>query len=386
MHIDAKEAAVLRALPPFPFAHLLRPSVASIALCKQQYKDGQPLALSYPRALAWDADAYDAALATAEQQINTLANDGVRELYLSVLQERRMRNKLVRAVQQGDDERVAAIGAALYGTPTLRAIKAREILDRHIAQRKERGPVRHEKRIDATLFCAVARTLLAHYDPQERIQVRLSSRSRLRLTMNATRGTGSLRVPKSLLISRARARRVLAHEIEVHALRFLRGLDSPLALLAHGTADVKRTEEGLAILRSQRVRREAALPAGFWDSYAVALLAEAGFTAAFGELVRAHKRLQPDVGSTAHKKRVWRILLRNMHGISSPGRAGLLVPRGDVYSQGVALLQDIDQPTRRALYLGRVGLNSLPHVLALLPNTEIKPPTLGIVRELTENL
>lgn len=143
-------------------------------------------------------------------------------------------------------------------------------------------------------------------------------------------------------------RTLVAHEIDVHALRARNGAAQPLHLFQDGLAGTLLTEEGLALCAELRV---GGLGAGFLDRQqlfldAVALAHEAGFRDVYTALLA---RVPPSVA--------WGLTLRVKRGLAQPGLPGVYA-KDTVYARGFravhAWLAAGGDVAR--LYVGKVGL------------------------------
>jgi hypothetical protein len=142
---------------------------------------------------------------------------------------------------------------------------------------------------------------------------------------------------------------LVAHEIDVHAVRAANGEAQPLRLFATGLARSLLTEEGLAILAEERVR---ALSPGFVARQGVLLRAvDRARTAGFRELWEA---LVPDTGAAG----AFQIALRVKRGLARPDLPGVFA-KDSVYLRGYRRVRAWldDGGDLRRLYVGKVGLH-----------------------------
>ena len=199
-------------------------------------------------------------------------------------------------------------------------------------------------------------------------QVKLSFRKRLLCSHDSKVVSVVLRVPKKLSISRERARRLIAHEIEVHTLRRLNGTNSPLHILKRGLAVYSKTEKGLALYHQHRndINRKH-LP-GFWDAWASSLMYVSGFAATYERLFKAQFESRQTQGEEDARKQAkqtaWNLCVRASRGISKPGAPGIGYFRDHIYRHGyievaAAVKKSGADTILPQLFVGKVGLANL---------------------------
>jgi hypothetical protein len=142
---------------------------------------------------------------------------------------------------------------------------------------------------------------------------------------------------------------LVAHEIDVHAIRGANGASQPLQLFTTGLARSLLTEEGLAIVAEEHVR---ALSPGFFARQAlvmraVRLAADLGFRDLYAALL-------PAAGPAG----AWQIALRVKRGLGAPGLPGVYA-KDTVYLRGYRRVRtwlaaggDVAR-----LYVGKVGVH-----------------------------
>ena len=411
-YLDEQAFAILHRLPKLPFGQLLTPDSAkatpdtpdSIATLSAT----APL-FSYSKAQAFDLDHYRTALSSARQDIDALTlNDTVRQLYDEKLSELELRADIVEAVKLGDDRAVTELSTKLYQTPLDRSFprtffsrQSQKVrgqgrlatsldeysneFNEHLARARSNEVHRHSERVDARAFVAMAKERLHSYGITN-WRVLLSNRPLVQTGHAKLSQAPILRVPKNLKISKARARRLLTHEIDVHVLRGSNGAHSPLRLLERGLAGYTTTEEGLAIYL-QHLDDKAAkkLLPGFWQAWTIALLNESGWSHAYATLYQAQLELGRALNANSKnqledaelekraQEAVRSLLLRTNRGITKPGAAGLFFARDQIYRTGYEMIKNHVETfgikTLAELFVGKIALSHL----AAIKQLELKP-------------
>lgn len=326
---------------------------------------------TYTLASAFDTQGYLRALTAVADRVETFpVAEIVRSLYREKIEELRTRCMLVQAMQRGDDATVTSLTDHLFGMPeqTARDIQAEfeGILSRSSTLHT------HKARINAVTLTAMIRTILDHYGMTE-WTVRETTRPSIAITRSAQRSTPTIKIPKTFSASRARAARVLTHEIEVHALRSHNGATSPLQLLGRGLANYISTDEGLAITL-QRIGATKTTEPGLWEAWTAALTLNHGFIDTFDTLVSARTKLNIALGhadaSAKAQDSAWRLMVRASRGIHAPGTPGLGYRRDHIYRTGrIAIERTLEAhgvtdilPT---LFAGHVGIHHIPALKTL---------------------
>lgn len=327
-----------------PLARLLRPSVASAAAARQALARGEDFTLDYPRLATWFAEGRDQ---DVERRIAELraTDDLFAHGHADLLA---ARLHVTRASYAKDAVALtqASLHLAQCAPPSVAEL---ETLLVHPQTAAPRTGYRHPVRYDAaTMKEKIERRLAWH--GFDNMTVRLSTRPRLRVTLKAD-GTGSIRIPQSLSLTRRRAKRLLAHEIDIHVARAYNAQQSGNPSLLLPTLGSKMTEEGLATWHQDSVVKPARLPSGFWDAYAVALVRERGVHAAYSALCR-HK-------DTA---RAARLVLRCLRGFFFIGPVGTGYFFDHIYLSGAQILGTISDDERSLLMKGRFGIELLPYL------------------------
>jgi len=177
-----------------------------------------------------------------------------------------------------------------------------------------------------------------------------------------------IQIPKKLQISRARAARLLTHEIEVHALRTYNGMQKPLYLLWRGLDRYLPTDEGLAMYYQQQIssseRRHAP---GFWDAWTTLLTQRGNFAETFETIASARTKLAEAMGASTPeatgKDAAWRLCVRAYRGIRDPSKRGVGFLRDHVYRSGFNMIEraveEGGSEILQRLFVGKVGLHHL---------------------------
>lgn len=342
--LDAPLFQTLQTLPSFPFALLVRPDRASVRAARSAWiTDRKIPSFTYQRADRFDTTTYQTSLNAVADRLETLpALDVVKALYREKVAELRDRLTLVVAIQQHDDTLVSVTADALYGTPAQSAEQLRLEFESILARGRHLHT--HNAVVDADAFLRMVHVTLSHYGI-EGWTVRLSARSSIAISHASVNQPPLIKIPKTFSASRARAARVLVHEIETHALRTFNGMHSPLQLLGRGLAYSAATEEGLAVALQQRLRDDDAVDPGFWDAWAAALTQTHSFADAYDVLHDARLKLNIAMNleepETHANDTAWRLMVRCMRGIHHPDRSGLGYRRDHIYRSGLAQVRSL---------------------------------------------
>ena len=371
-HLDAPLFQTLQTLPAFPFALLVRPDRASVRASREAFfSTGATPTFSYSRADRFDCDDYFRALDAVTDRIESLpALDVVKQLYREKLVELRHRCSLIQAIKNRDDDLVSATADVLFGTSAQSATD----LNTEFVSILERSHElhTHTEQIDAEAFTQMARATLAHYGMND-WTIRPTTRPSISIVHAHPDRPLIIKIPKRFSASRARAARVLTHEIETHALRTFNGIHSPILLLGRGLGGYLVTEEGLAIAMQQRLRDNATTDPGFWDAWAAALTQTESFTNAFHTLHDAQLKLNRAMHISDPEARAndaaWRLLVRCMRGIHTPNRSGLGYRRDHIYRSGLiqirSLLNEHGDAILPTLFAGHASVAHIPMLQSL---------------------
>lgn len=368
--IDAQLFAELDALPALPFARLVRQDLASLSRSKAAFfASGELPHFTYSKADAFDGATYIRNFTDFKSRLPAFdAPDDVRELYTAKIDELLTRANLVRAIQDRDDERVTSLAVTLFDTP----LQSADDLNKEFEAILSKAHIfrRHQTKVDAEAFAEMTRRLFAAYH-MDAWKIRLTKRSSVSI------GRAIVRIPRNLAISRARAARLLTHEVEVHALRTANGERSPLQLLGRGLANYTQTEEGLAIFFQNKLRSQDATDPGFWDAWTVALTQKLGFADVFTALASARHKLNKALGvedaETQAQDAAWRLCVRAYRGITHPGAPGLGFIRDHVYRSGLITVRKTLRNNPDALpflFAGHASVEHLPILKSLAASGE----------------
>lgn len=361
-------------LPRLQFSKCVRPSAASRKAARQVFfQAGTRPVFAYPKLAELDFANIDTQLQEVEKLLT--ADQGpapLKKLYHAKLVEYKLRVELLRAITRGDDLTVSTLSQKLYGQPPQDLAAFEDEFNARLQALKTGQAHHHKKTVDAAKFIELVRAALEHYRIQT-TQIKLSVRRRIHCSVSK-HGELIIRVPKKLLISKQRARRLIAHEIEVHALRRTNGATSQLHILNHGTAGYLKTEEGLALYHQNSETESQTQVPGFWDAWATTLMSIQGFAAAFVRLETAKLELLQTQANPRAKQlarsHAWNLCVRASRGITKPGAAGVGYFRDHIYRQGFleitqALKSANTSETLQLLFSGKVGLQDLVELKAL---------------------
>jgi hypothetical protein len=366
-HLDAPLFQTLNTLPTFPFARMVRPDRLGINDARSAFFAHRTLpTFSYSLADRFDTAGYARALNAVADRIESLpAIDVVRALYREKIEELRTRCSLIHAIQQKDDVAVTSIADHIFGAPKLNETLLTDEYGDILGRAHEFHM--HEERVDAALFTTMTRTMLDHYGMND-----WTTRETTRPNVTVIHSdVPTIKIPKKYSASRARAARLLTHEIEVHALRSHNGRTSPLLLLGKGLAQYITTDEGLAIALQQTLRGKDSTDPAFWDAWAVALTINHGFVDVFDTIVAARTKLNTAIGRERAieeaQNTAWRLMLRVSRGLHTPGAVGLGYRRDHIYRSGLIEIHQVFHTHGKAailptLFAGHAGIQ---HILAL---------------------
>jgi hypothetical protein len=380
--LDSEAYKLLLTLPKLPFGRLIRPDHTSVTKAKAAFlSEGTLPSFTYSKAKAFDTESYRKKLYIVKGEIEALnLEETVKGLYLSKLTEIGVRLSIVEAIKKGDDEAVTKASLELFGLPASPALTLQKEFEAQLS-RAEKGHLHlHAPRIGTSAFVNMVQATLDHYGLTN-WRIKLYPRSSIRVG-HAKRGRPPvIRIPKNLSLTKRRARRLLTHEIEVHALRTDNGEQSPLHLLGRGLAGYLKTEEGLAVWYQHLVSRKSIehVP-GFWEAWTAALLLENGFSETFHILKEARTKLAVLMGDhhaeAKGESAAWNLLMRFSRGITAPKEKGIGFFKDHIYRDGFlrvdALHKAEGQEALNQLFLGNFDINDLPVLQKLdLPKPRI---------------
>jgi|GEM_PF-1618016 len=356
----------LQSLASFPFYAFLKSKREDVLAAREAFfASGTLPNFPYQRAHTFDAAAYIESAESFQSHVSDSSEDPkLCELYEAKCEELIHRAKLILAIQEKNDENITAQSEALFGEVIPKDELHTEWKDmvKNASQFHE-----HKKPVDAEAFKEMVERVLTYYD-MHGFDVRLSNRSSVKVTHRVFYQP-RICIPKTLQISRARAARLLTHEVEVHALRTWNGIQSPYYLLWRGLDRYLRTDEGLAVHFQVRVSgTEPKHAPGFWDAYSVSLAKVGSFTETFEALKYARTELAEKMGKkdpeSIGQDSAWRLCLRAYRGITDLSEPGVGFFRDHIYRSG---LRDVRKAIEKygtesvgRLFVGNVGIHHLP--------------------------
>jgi len=354
-------------LPILPFYKLIQPDADNLKQQKQEFlKSGISPVFCFTRAEEFDIDGYLIALDECRADMPLIESESwILDLYLAKLDELKIRASIIKAMQSGDDRQISDLAKELFGVIKCDRAELENELDQMILSGSDVHI--HKKPIDAEKFKLMVRAMLDDYGMQN-WKIKFSNLTSVKLSRGRTRLTPTVQIPKSFEASISRAKRVLIHEIEVHALRTQNGINSPLHILRIGLDKYLETDEGLAVYFQSKQGGKRFDP-GFWGSYTCALTQEFNFKETFNQLFDARKKLDTAVGRDStedrQKERAWNLCIRAYRGISNPDTHGLGMCKDHVYRSGLKKVRSIDienSEIQKQLFAGNVGLHHVDKI------------------------
>ncbi|MFA6522650.1 MAG: tyrosine/phenylalanine carboxypeptidase domain-containing protein [Patescibacteria group bacterium] len=369
--LDEDYARILESLPAFPFGFLIRPNLKDAKKQKTQFFETQtPPIFSYPRAERFDVSSYLLKLQIAKKQIQALTgNPIIHSWYIKKLEELELRANLIEAIQTHDAKRLTKISTQLYGTPTCSLQSFADELSNRQTGRQNHV---HNKKIDAENLKKRFEKKLQELGLTD-WSVSLSRGMTIKLKHGHAKNAPRILIPKRLLVSRNRAKRLLIHEIEVHALRTDNGRKSNLTILGRGLPFYTKTEEGLAMYMTHKKlpNQKEQIP-GFWDAWAVCLALNGNFATTFETLQKAKQEQFEKTGCEHPEEKArdaaWRLCLRTYRGITDTSQKNVAFVQGHIYRDGFLEIEAAvkkDPGVLEKLFVGNVGLGNLGEISSL---------------------
>lgn len=363
-----------RALPRLRFSHFLKQDAESLDGVKRAFIHfGKEPVFSYTAAEAFNAAEYLQKLERFEAELPDLTSDPrIQLLYAKKIRMDMTRVKMIIAIQRKDDSSASAYSRVLFGEPAQSEADLRSEFDRMLAA-AETFHV-HTRPIDAELFQTMVERVLAHYNMTETWRIKMSTDAkRFSLRHGKNMRKGNIVIPASMSISKARAARLLTHEIEVHALRTHNGRMSELGILGIGGAQYLKTDEGLALHFQQQIASPRTFAPGFWNTWALTLTNEHGFTEVFQTLFEAKrslaKRMQKPLSDSEIKDEVWHLCLRIYRGIHHPGNSGNGYYKEHIYRTGLfdveRTLEEHSEEILPFLFAGNIAIEDIETIESL---------------------
>lgn len=371
--LDLALYKTLQTLPAFPFANIVRPSVKSSRVAREeflQYKTAPHF--SFHRLERFDAAAYLVATNSVHNKIASIsADEDIKQLYLEKLSELTTRANIVSAMQRKDDTAVSAYADTLFGPCIQSAQELSDEFETLLARSHELHT--HQDKVNAESFERMVRATLDYYNLHN-WNIRFTKRASVSISRgDEIDGAPIVKIPKNFLSSRARAARLLTHEIEVHALRTANGMSSPILLLGRGLAGYIATDEGLAVAMQQKLHAEENMDPGFWDAWTAALSQKYDFRSCFEIIFEARRKLNialkiEDASSVAMDT-AWRLCLRVTRGIHNPNVAGLGFRRDHLYRSGLIQVRKAidafgEKEILPTLFAGHASIKHIPFLRA----------------------
>jgi hypothetical protein len=361
--LDEKLFAIYCKLPIFPFYKLVSPDKNHSLEQKNIFlKNNICPTFSYSQAMQFDVDGYLRALELAKKQMIEINSDKwILDLYLSKLDEQKERAQIINAIKEKNDKLVSELSKKLFCFDKIDRKTLEEELDQMINSNKKLHP--HIKRINAQMFAKMVEAILNHYKIQN-WKIKFSDESCVKLTRTRYAKHPVIRIPNNFLTTKARARRILTHEIEVHALRTQNATNSPLHILTLGLDHYISTEEGLALCFQQKISK--CKTPGFWESYACALSQEMDFVGVFNTLLDARTKLDNAIGHNKsdiqRKNKIWNLCVRTYKGVYFPNQSKLGTCKDSIYRTGLSTISNInisDANIQKQLFAGKIGIQHL---------------------------
>ena len=354
----------LQSLASLPFHALIRPSKRERRLAREAFfTSGTLPKFSYERAKRFDVVPYQEAVRAFRTHLDEAPGDPIiLELYQAKCDELLERATVIRAMQLGDDQTVTQASKNLFG-PLYFSLNSLEREWKDMMKNASSFHT-HSTPVTSEIFAKMVERVLTYYDMPS-WDICTHARSSVKIAHRVFY-LPRIRIPKHLQISRARAARLLTHEIEVHALRTWNGMKSPFYLLWRGLDQYLPTDEGLAVFYQQQLsdseRRHAP---GFWDAWTTLLTQTGTFQETFDTIAAARAELanatgDPDPEATGNDA-AWRLCLRAYRGITDFSQTGVGFLRDHIYRSGLAMIQEAVQQQGeqilQRLFIGNVGLH-----------------------------
>jgi len=373
---DASLYGALMHLPNFFFFHMVRPDKNSVVSSKEAFfNHGRAPQFTYKQTAAFDTKRFRMYLDEAEiAMMERPAETVIKTMYREKFEGLRTRLKLIEGIQAGADHEVTVQAIKLYGEPEYGCKELEEELNELASHKKKL--YKHKNIVTHDLLQKMVSRLLDEYD-MKRFGTKSFNGTSVTIRHNIRKGLSKIYLPKKRDISKARAARLLTHEIEVHALRRANGLASPYAILSHSTNGYLETEEGLALYFQNKLRSNHSHGPGFWDAYTICLMREFSFVDVFEKLVKGKKRVEATKINPATeeviKESAWQLCMRAYRGITDTNQPGVGYVRDHVYRSGLKVISDLvrdeGEGALTSLFLGRIGVKHRKDVLDLnLPN------------------
>jgi len=370
---DADLFSIFISLPALEFGRLVRQHPEDAEKAKDVFfKTSEPPTFRYRRAEEVDITAHSETLHKAHEQIiATHAPQEIKDLYVAKIGERRARINLIAAIQQGNDEVVTTLSENLFGAMTIGAAEHQEEFSEMLTH-----PDRfydHNRPVTPVHLKRMLQQVLAHYGIKN-WRIVLDNVPSMKIRHDARLGISTAYLPNGRNLTKARAARLLTHEVEVHALRNFNGLNQPYAIFGTGLERYLQTEEGLAVLfQIQHAKEPFEHLPGFWDAWTVALAKETNFVHAFETITEAKLKLAETIGEEKPEQEAWdeawRLVTRVYRGITHTETPNVGYIRDHIYRTGTLAieraLKEQKEDNMPLLFTGKVALGHLPLIRSL---------------------
>lgn len=160
---------------------------------------------------------------------------------------------------------------------------------------------------------------------------------------------------------------LLRHELETHLLRRLNHEQQPWANDVFPDESMRKTEEGLANIHTHLLREDKVTRKSYRTYIAIYLSQHHSFSEVFNQLKSF--KMTDDLA--------WQLTVRGKRGLTDTSLPGGLT-KDLVYFEGaVSIWQWLQNPSNdpRDLYLGRLGLEQIPHFKNLAKRDHLLYPT-----------
>lgn len=362
----------LQSLPVLPFHRAIRQDEKTLAKKREAFFSSSIIpSFSYPRAHEIDTRNFLRALQDYEYWLEKHdTHPVIKHLYRKKVKELRTRAWLMRAICRQDDQLITELSKDLFGPIRQSPESLAKEFNKMLSNADRFTP--KEKVVDADQFMKLARKTLDHYG-MTNWRLELTDAASISIGHGFRASDPVIRIPKTLHVSKARAARLLTHEIEVHALRTHNGYQSPIHLLARGLDRYVQTEEGLATYFQEKLSDKPRKHApGFWDAWTISLTQIMGFEDVFETIAQAKAQLNRAIGYSRPRAKAedsaWRLCVRTYRAISNPSQPGVGFWRDHIYRSGNQLIHEVAKKypdSIEKLFVGNIGIQHLPDIAEL---------------------
>lgn len=371
---DRKAFSLLSSLPHNPYLRCIKTrNEDGLAAFNAFQRTGKVPTFSYPIADTFDVEVYRAALLRVREEIAMIhdMHPIVHGWYTEKLDEMGLRADLVESIQKKDDHGVTHISEQLFGVCDIQPTALEKQFEQFIAIHTPGTPTRN---VTAQHIHEAVTRILQHYGMKE-WDVSFTDAHTFRIKHGHAHTLPRIQIPKNITITKSRAIRLLAHEIEGHALRTDNGRKSPYALLGRGLARYLQTEEGIALYAQRQYHPKRLMqPSGFWNIWAVSLAKHTRFSTTFHTLATAKARVYVKQNLDEHQAKIkaerfaWQLCMRTYRGIHNPEQGQVAFMRDHIYYQGFHAINTFMKATpekQALLYAGNLDTRHLADVQQL---------------------